>query len=410
MKPRTRGEVTVYPPFRRQPLYWDSGLLSSGPHSVTDLRVLALEPWLGGSHERFLSAWTRHSAHRIQVLGLPARHWRWRMSAGAWALGERILNEGIDRPDVLFVSDYVDLPRLYGHLPRAWRDLPAVLYFHENQLTYPNGPDRDSKRFADDLAPGWANILSCLSADRVIFNSQFHRQDFAHAADRLLARLPKPRPRAQLRAALDEASVVPPGVELDCFPTGPGGEAGSPLRVGFNHRWEHDKDPAAFLHAIRAASARGAKLELILLGEHYERTPPEIPCLLEELQPLIRHCGHASSQADYASLLGSCDLVVSTARHEFYGMALLEGLALGAQPVAPHRLSYPEVLPPELHPSSLYTDPENLVSTLVAAAVEPERYRNGQRRAERSALAEAHSAIKTAGSLDDAVFLAVKRV
>ena len=107
------------------------------PSPASGLRVLALEPWFGGSHRRFLEGWAARSVHQVELLGLPPRHWRWRMTAGAWALAERVRKDGILRPDVLFVSDYVDLPRLYGHLPRDWRGLPAVLYFHENQLTYP---------------------------------------------------------------------------------------------------------------------------------------------------------------------------------------------------------------------------------------------------------------------------------
>ena len=400
--------MTLYFQFSREATFSEPYDLLWSPictalQSLKQLRVLALEPWLGGSHQRFLEAWSQNSTHHIQVLGLPARHWRWRMAAGAWALAERIQGTGLPRPDVLFVSDYVDLARLYGHLPPAWRKLPAVLYFHENQLTYPQGPERAGQSFADDLAPAWANILSCLAADRVLFNSKYHREDFAQAADQLIARLPKPRPRAQLREALAQASVVPPGIEFQARDLGNGGEPGSPLRIAFNHRWEHDKDPAGFLAAVQAALASGAKLELVLLGERYPRTPPEVEGLLQELQPVIRHSGHAASRSEYVHLLGSCDLVVSTAQHEFYGMALLEGLALGVQPLAPKRLSYPEVLPVELHSSALYTSPEGLIESLVGAANKPNSYRLPAKRAALSALAQPHNAVLCAKKLDRAV-------
>ena len=65
------------------------------------------------------------------------------MRAGAWELARRIKDQG--PPDVLFMSDYVDLPSLFGFLPKAWSEVPTLLYFHENQLTYPaRAPQRGS--------------------------------------------------------------------------------------------------------------------------------------------------------------------------------------------------------------------------------------------------------------------------
>ena len=52
------------------------------------LDILALEPWLGGSHEVFLESWRERSSHKLRFEGLKARHWRWRMRAGAWELGD----------------------------------------------------------------------------------------------------------------------------------------------------------------------------------------------------------------------------------------------------------------------------------------------------------------------------------
>ena len=36
------------------------------------MRILALEPYYGGSHQAFLDGWTAHSRHAFTVLGLPA--------------------------------------------------------------------------------------------------------------------------------------------------------------------------------------------------------------------------------------------------------------------------------------------------------------------------------------------------
>lgn len=355
------------------------------------LRVLALEPWLGGSHGRFLGAWAERSAHRVEVLGLPARHWKWRMEGGAWALARELA--GRAPVDALLVSDYVDLARLRGLAPDGWGRVPALAYFHENQLTYPLAAGQER-----DLSHGFTNVLTCLAAEAVAFNSRHHLAEFAAAADAFLAALPRPAPRAELAAKLEAARVVHPGIELDELPLGPGGQG--PLRVVFNQRWEHDKDPLAVLAALEDALGRGAELELVLLGPRAKELPPGVAAALERLAPRILRRGEAGDRAEYARWLGGSDLVVSCARHEFYGMAVLEALACGATPLLPRRLAYPEVLPEPLHAGALYASPGELVEGLVAAAQDPGALRAPERRHRMRAAAEPHDAARTAGRLD----------
>lgn len=341
---------------------------------MTDsLRILVVEPWHGGSHEAFLHGWLSRSDHRIEVLGLPARHWKWRMEGAALTLAERAA--GLEPPDVLVASDYLDLARFRGFLPPTWAGVPALAYFHENQLTYP-GAEPDSHF-------GFTNIATLLNADLSVFNSRFHLEDFGRAATELLERLPKPRPRAALAAALDRAQVVWPGIEWDSIPLGPGRPEGAPIRVGWCHRWEEDKDPAAFCRAIHEATYAGARLELVILGEGQERELPD---------GLVVHQGFAASRDEYLRLLGECDVIVSTARHEFYGIGMLEGAACGAALLAPRRLAYPETLVGGLA-AGLYDD--GLARHLV-------RFERGDREAHRAA-ARAHDASRTRSALDDLV-------
>lgn len=53
------------------------------------------------------------------------------------------------------------------------------------------------------------------------------------------------------------------------------------------------------------------------------------------------------SKEDYYALLGRARAVVSTALQETWGIAMIEGATLGAYPVCPTRLSYPEVHGPK---------------------------------------------------------------
>lgn len=357
------------------------------------LRVLAVEPWLGGSHERFLASWRARSRHAVTVLGLPARSWKWRMEAAAHTLARRAA-EG-PRPDAILTSDFVDVARFRGFLPTAWAGVPIALYFHENQLTYPTqlGEPEDEP----DLTHGFANALSCAAADVVAFNSRFHLDQFRGAVEELFARLPRPSPAGEVCAALDAARVVPVGVELDEIPLGPGPELGAPLRVVFNHRFEHDKDPVAFLRAVLEGRRRSRReVEVVLLGETYRRAPEGAEDLIARLGRAVVHRGFAPDRREYARWLGSADVVVSTARHEFYGVAVIEAVAAGCSPLAPRRLAYPEVLAG----MPLVESEDELVGRLAELIVAPDVVRSVDlRRARRDSVA-AHDAAFTAAALD----------
>jgi len=349
---------------------------------------------MGGSHAGFLNAWQRGSCHDIQIEGLAARHWKWRMSAGAWEFGRRIPRDA-PAPDLIFATDYVDLSQLAGFLPASWSRVPRVLYMHENQLTYPV-----HQGVAADTSWGFKNIMSCIVAQRVIFNSDFHRREFTAAADDLLRTLPRPNPRAELADRLAQALIVGPGIDRDRIPLGPGGPARSPLRVLFNHRWEHDKDPVAFLTAIAALRRAELPVEVVALGQSFSQVDQPTTALLEELSDCIRQRGFIDDPKAYHHSLGTCDVVVSTARHEFYGISILEALSAGCTPLVPDRLAYPEILPPELHAGGLYGDDADLIRRLTRLAQDPGSIRGPEwRRAVREGGCS-HGIDRTASELD----------
>ncbi len=313
------------------------------------------------------------------------------MEAAAFSLACRVKGGGRD-PDVIVASDYVDVPRLRGFLPPHLRAVPVLLYLHENQLTYPNqdsGTDRNHY--------GFTNILSCLSADAIAFNSHFHKEDFGEAARDLLQTLPRPVPRAEFDSALEKAQVIYPGIDLSSLPLGTGPPASAPLRVVCNHRWEYDKDPVGFLAAVLAARATGAEIEVVMLGDTFASVPVGMQERLDQLGSALLWSGFVEDRAEYARTLGECDLVVSSARHEFYGMAVLEGLGCGCSALAPARLAYPEHLPS----ACLYGTEANLRDRLVEAAAPPDRWRDPGLRARCRELVREHGAQHTARMLDE---------
>ncbi len=362
------------------------------------LSILALEPWLGGSHARTLELWGARSAHAIQVAGLPARHWKWRMQGAAPVLAQRVAQG--PPPDALFASGYLDLPTFRGFLPPAWRHVPALAYFHETQFTYPRRTGEEEVDAPDpDYSYGFKNVLTCLAAERVVFNSAFHRDAFGAAAERVLAALPGPNLGGRLIQALDAARVVAPGVDVAGTPLGPGAPAGAPLRVLWNHRWEHDKDPLAFLDAVRCAVDAGARLELELCGASFERSPDGVAQRLEGLGQVVRQRGFRSERRDYVGDLGQCDVVVSCARHEFFGVSVLEALAAGCRPLVPRRLAYPELLAGRA--DAFYADDADLAARLVELAHAPDACREPGARAAWRALAQPFDAAHMSDELDD---------
>ena len=86
----------------------------------------------------------------------------------------------------------------------------------------------------------------------------------------------------------------------------------------------------------------------------------------EALAEHIVHWGTLDSRDSYTSLLAASHIAVSTAHHEFFGIAMLEAAHYGAYPLVPERLAYPELFPNEYR----YTDDEHLVERLASLCIE----------------------------------------
>lgn len=355
------------------------------------MQVLALEPFYGGSHRAFLDAWAAGSRHDFTVVGLPARRWKWRMRHAALTCAERaseLLAEG-RRFDLVWASDMLNLAEFVGLAPSSLREVPQVLYFHENQLTYP-----DRERRERDLHFAFSNFTSAVSADRVWFNSEFHRDEWIGAVREWLGRMPDYRPLGQLNEIVAKTSVEPPGVK-GAAAERPADREPGPLRVLWNARWEHDKGPEEFFAAVAMLAARGVPFRLLVVGESFGKVPPIFERAARELAPSIETWGYQAEKSDYLRTLGRADVVVSTARHEFFGIAVVEAILAGCYPLLPRRLSYPELLEAERgdadrffydgSPEALAGRLAKLAQCLDAGWLEPEATAGAARRVARFA-------------------------
>ncbi|MBC8872357.1 MAG: DUF3524 domain-containing protein [Planctomycetes bacterium] len=300
--------------------------------------VLALNAYHGGSHRAFLEGWSRHSRHRFTKLSLPPHKWKWRMRHAAVTFAEQVGHLGTDSSghDVLFCTDMLNLAEFRGLCPPEIRPLPTVVYFHENQLTYPTR--HEDQR---DLHFAFTNMTTALAADRVWFNSAFHRDEFLAALAELLGRMPDFQPTGAVAAIRQKSAVHPPGVES--FPAR-GPRPPGPLRILWVSRWEHDKNPQAFFDALDVLLRRGGDFRVSVLGESFDQVPDCFEQARRRLTDRVDHWGFLPDRDDYHAALAAADVVVSTADHEFFGIGVLEAVAAGCFPLAPKRLAYPEVL------------------------------------------------------------------
>ena len=141
----------------------------------------------------------------------------------------------------------------------------------------------------------------------------------------------------------------------------------------WNHRWEFDKDPETFFRVLYGLIDEGIQLRVALLGENFQFVPTPFLEARERLGSRVVQYGYAADRAEYLGWLARGDVVVSTALQENFGIAVVEAIRLGCYPLLPRRLSYPELLPRELHESCLYDGAEDLAARLAALLRDPAR-------------------------------------
>ena len=156
-----------------------------------------------------------------------------------------------------------------------------------------------------------------------------------------------------LEALRRKAVILPPGIDFSAIDQAPDRREENPHPViVWNHRWEHDKDPERFFEVLFDLDSRGFDFNLIVLGQSFRFQPDIFKEARERLSHRLIHFGYVKSRQEYGKWLRRGDIVVSTATHEFFGMAVLEAVRAGCRPLLPNRLSYPEIFPKDF----LYDD------------------------------------------------------
>ncbi|XP_052768800.1 glycosyltransferase-like domain-containing protein 1 isoform X2 [Mya arenaria] len=426
--------------------------------------VLLIEPFYTGSHRQLMDV-LQSEIPGSALVTMSGKKWPWRARTAALHLSQNIPRQHSFR--TVFASSVLNMAELIALRP----DLASthkVLYFHENQLTYPVQVHK--QRPERDFQFGYNQILSALVSDVVVFNSSYNMETFLGNINSFLKQMQEYRPKHladQIRdkcrvlhfpimfpdrdGAVNEKSNVEKGrtkdfclnscpvksnhfesimssaeheeqtcnnnkqsnegvisdslsmpctciqsdsASKDCMKprsglaehSQPKQEHGSTeekvlhemennfcvntdtlgtsvelhddrysssakkmkvehqfLHIVWPHRWEHDKNPEAFFRVMYQLRDAGCQFRLSVLGEQYT----DVPVIFEEanaaLKNHIEHWGYQACKEDYYNVLREADVVVSTANHEFFGVAVLEAVHLGCFPLVPNRLVYPEL-------------------------------------------------------------------
>ncbi len=320
------------------------------------MRVALIEPYYGGSHQAWADGYVANSANDVTLVTHEARFWKWRMHGAHLTLAADLAATIEEPPDVVLASSMMSVGAFAGAARQTIGDAPIAVYFHESQFAYPLSPlDRP------DLTYPMVNWSSAAVADLAIFNSEFHRAHFFKEVERFLRQFPDRR-HARLIEGVEERSIVlPVGVDLRRIdPPSVGTQDGPPLIV-WNQRWEHDKGPDEFVEMVEVLAAEGLDFEVAVAGERFVSSPESFDRLPGLLGDHLVAFGFLPDD-EYVDLLRHSDIVVSTAEHEFFGIAIVEAMAAGAFPVLPNRLVYPERIPEPFHDRCLYDSADGLTT------------------------------------------------
>jgi len=303
------------------------------------MNVLLLEPYFGGSHKVFLENLQKNLPCTFHCLTLPARKWKWRMRLAAPLFAEQM--QYLPACDVILCSTFVDVAALRGMGPSWLQKARVITYFHENQFAYPVQVNDER-----DMHFALTNLTTALASDAIVFNSRFNLQTFMEGTGILLKKAPDMDLVHFLEEIGRKATILSPGVVFqDIDDAKPEITVEEPVII-WNHRWEHDKNPDLFFSTLYALDQQEIPFKLVILGQSFSRRPPIFDQARKRLAHRIIHMGRVDRDA-YCRWLKSGDLVVSTADHEFFGIAVLEAVRAGCRPLLPKKLSYPELFPDE---------------------------------------------------------------
>ena len=279
----------------------------------------------------------------------------------------------LEKYDGIIVTDLfnlADFKALVGS-----RCPPVLVYFHENQMTYPQPPG-DKGVFQ----LGIINITSALVADKIVFNSKMHKDAFLNAVPKFLKRGSDYKPKGIADKIREKADVFYPGITVPFDRDVDVEKQTNPPLIIWNHRWGFDKNCEMFFSALEEINNIGLDFNLALMGENFGKIPEGFKEAKKKFKDRILQFGYVPLREEYEKWLKRGAIVISTAIQENFGISVIEAMLMGCMPLLPDRLSYPEILPEEFHEYFLYKSKQDLIEKLFLIISDYKQYKEIQSR------------------------------
>ncbi|XP_071602532.1 tRNA-queuosine alpha-mannosyltransferase isoform X3 [Heliangelus exortis] len=217
------------------------------------MSVLLIEAFYGGSHKQLMDLLQEELQEDCVLCTLPAKKWHWKARTAALYFMQTVPTSTNYR--ILFASSVLNLAELSALRPDLAK-LKKVLYFHENQLVYPIQKCQER-----DFQYGYNQILSCLVADVVVFNSAFNMESFLTSIGKFMKLIPDHRPK-------DLEKIIRPKCQVLYFPV-----RFPDVSRMVMHPWYLSGNQAFLfiLHLCRSMTAGSYGSPLLLCGDLQDR-------------------------------------------------------------------------------------------------------------------------------------------
>lgn len=331
-----------------------SSFLTMNPHKRLEtlykttqvflMKILLLSAYHAQSHARWCRGLVNSTNHvDWTVLTLPGRRFSWRYPGNAysWFMTQRDVLQ--QHYDLVVCTSMVNIAVLRGLFPNL-AHTRCVVYCHENQFAYPLQHEivqRDWLYFAIQ------NLYTVLAGDVILFNSEYNKTTLLEGIRKLLKKMPDFAPRNCIPEVEAKSQVLPVPIEEEFFQPRTQSIDRDWIHLVWNHRWEYDKGPDILLHTLRSLVRQGTQFKLSLVGQQFSRSPDSFATIQSEFNDHLLHFGFVESKSKYQQILKEADCILSTAKHDFQGLAMMDAIGLGCTPLAPNRLAYPEYIPTE---------------------------------------------------------------
>lgn len=164
-------------------------------------------------------------------------------------------------------------------------------------------------------------FIDSLSADVLIFNSNFNRSSFLNSINPFLNIQPDFKLK-QIREKIEpKCEVLYFPIKFQQMTKRREENFNAVLHLIWPHRWEHDKNPQLLTETLLELDKRKIPFKASIIGESFQTRPECFDGIQEKLGEKLINFGFLSRD-DYIQCLLNGDVVISTAGHEFYGVSM----------------------------------------------------------------------------------------